>query len=215
MELLCCFALLLRGGTTLPAPMPGVTSAVVALADSGLGEWLLERLAFGGCGNEPTLIVFRRVLPCSAASWEPRAPSAEARGVCEFDCDLSPARVGRAEEDTVRPSAAKGGELRDDVVERSSCSTLLLEFSVSPLRIFGRGNDGSGPVGGLSEGRLGRGRVAAIEQQDVDGQKSRREDHMSRARFRPRPRTTVHEVSFSFTTRGSALAGCEYQWMAP
>ncbi len=177
-------------------------SAVVALADSGLGEWLLERLAFGGCGNEPTLIVFRRALPCSVASCEPRAPSAEARGLCEFDCDLSPARVGRAEEDTVRPSAAKGGELRDNVVERSSCSTLLVEFSVSPLRIFGTGNDGndgSGTVGGLSEGRLGRGRVAAIEQQDVDGQSLDEEDHVSRARFRPRPQTTIHEVFCSFT----------------
>lgn len=62
------------------------------------------------------------------------------------------------DDDTAREEGIVGNE---DVEGARSESADDVD-AVEVLRVFGTGKDGSGPVGGLSEGRDGLGRVVAM-----------------------------------------------------
>lgn len=98
------------------------------------------------------LTVLRSVLPAG------KAPAGES-GRVEMDaCEegggfpLEDGRIGRADEETARLAAAGAGS-REPEVARDADAVPTLE-----TRDFATGNEGSGPVGGATEGREGRGR---------------------------------------------------------
>jgi hypothetical protein len=142
-------------------------SESLCVDDVEVGELPLEEglAAFGGCGNEPTLIVFRngRVpLGAGDGAFEPAgvAGMLDAEPTCFCLARPIDFGVGRPE-DTLRGVAAgaasseapEEGRVADGVV-----GVLLTE----PFLVRDIGRAGSGVFGGPNDGRDGRGSVVAM-----------------------------------------------------
>ena len=123
---------------------------------------------FGGCGNAFTLIV-RLMLGPPAISPGVNGPFTvfkEGTVFVEFERTFGGGCVAPVDADDIRLAVGLNGKL---LVGRLLVGDVLFDATEPILfRSFGLGNGGRAVVGGSSEGRDGRGRVAAIlKQQDI------------------------------------------------